>query len=126
MKLSYMSGDVITRTLNEAFGFDGWCLEVKSTTREVRWFVLVVLLLPVAVYCWFVVGLLRTVFLQCSFFGSFAHLLTAFHSIYRNHPKMKRADTTLPTLPQFASLIVVRACIEVCLNCSSPSLSIKL
>lgn len=62
MKLSYMSGDVITRTLNEAFGFDGWCLEVKSTTREVRWFVLVVLLLPVAVYCWFVVGLLRTVF----------------------------------------------------------------
>ncbi|EED86713.1 predicted protein [Thalassiosira pseudonana CCMP1335] len=34
-----MSGDVITRTLNEAFGFDGWCLEVKSTTREFLWII---------------------------------------------------------------------------------------
>jgi len=33
-KLSYMGGDIITKTLNEAFGYDGWCLEVKNTTRE--------------------------------------------------------------------------------------------
>ncbi len=33
-KLSYMGGDMITKTLNEAFGYDGWCLEVKNTTRE--------------------------------------------------------------------------------------------
>ena len=25
---------MITKTLNEAFGYDGWCLEVKNTTRE--------------------------------------------------------------------------------------------
>ena len=35
-KLTYLSGDSVTRTLNEAFGFDGWCLDIKSTTREVR------------------------------------------------------------------------------------------
>ena len=29
-----MGGDIITKTLNEAFGYDGWCLEVKNTTRE--------------------------------------------------------------------------------------------
>lgn len=34
MKLSYMGGDMITKTLNDAFGYDGWCLEVKNTTRE--------------------------------------------------------------------------------------------
>lgn len=34
IKLSYMGGDMITKTLNEAFGYDGWCLEVKNTTRE--------------------------------------------------------------------------------------------
>jgi recombination DNA repair RAD52 pathway protein len=34
IKLSYMGGDIITKTLNEAFGYDGWCLEVKNTTRE--------------------------------------------------------------------------------------------
>lgn len=34
-KLSYMSGDIITKTLNEAFGFDGWSLDVKQATREV-------------------------------------------------------------------------------------------
>jgi DNA recombination protein Rad52 len=33
-KLTYMSGEAVSRTLNEAFGFDGWCLEVKSTNRE--------------------------------------------------------------------------------------------
>ncbi|KAL7467635.1 hypothetical protein ACHAXS_007876 [Conticribra weissflogii] len=33
-KLSYMSGDIITKTLNEAFGFDGWSLDVKQATRE--------------------------------------------------------------------------------------------
>jgi hypothetical protein len=34
IKLFYMGGDIITKTLNEAFGYDGWCLEVKNTTRE--------------------------------------------------------------------------------------------
>mmetsp|Transcript_3819 Transcript_3819/g.8523 ORF Transcript_3819/g.8523 Transcript_3819/m.8523 type:complete len:453 (-) Transcript_3819:817-2175(-) len=34
MTLSYMGGDIITKTLNDAFGYNGWCLEVKSTTRE--------------------------------------------------------------------------------------------
>ena len=34
MKLSYMGGDMVTKTLNDAFGYDGWCLEVKNTTRE--------------------------------------------------------------------------------------------
>ncbi|KAL9187015.1 hypothetical protein ACHAXT_010735 [Thalassiosira profunda] len=34
MKLSYMGGDMVTKTLNEAFGYDGWSLEVKDTTRE--------------------------------------------------------------------------------------------
>ena len=34
-KLTYMSGDSVTRTLNEIFGFDGWCLEIKNTKREV-------------------------------------------------------------------------------------------
>jgi len=33
MKLSYMGGDVITQTLNEAFGYDGWSLEVKEKTQ---------------------------------------------------------------------------------------------
>eukprot|EP00574_Skeletonema_japonicum_P003008 CAMPEP_0201719812 /NCGR_PEP_ID=MMETSP0593-20130828/4926_1 /ASSEMBLY_ACC=CAM_ASM_000672 /TAXON_ID=267983 /ORGANISM="Skeletonema japonicum, Strain CCMP2506" /LENGTH=413 /DNA_ID=CAMNT_0048210331 /DNA_START=14 /DNA_END=1255 /DNA_ORIENTATION=+ len=33
MKLSYMGGDVITKTLNEAFGYDGWSLEVKDKTQ---------------------------------------------------------------------------------------------
>lgn len=33
-KLSYMGGDMVTKTLNETFGYDGWCLEVKNTTRE--------------------------------------------------------------------------------------------
>jgi len=35
-KLTYLSGDSVTRTLNDIFGFDGWCLEVKETKREVR------------------------------------------------------------------------------------------
>jgi len=33
-KLTYMSGDSITRTLNDVFGFDGWCLEIKDKNRE--------------------------------------------------------------------------------------------
>ena len=33
-KLTYLSGDSVTRTLNDVFGFDGWCLEVKETRRE--------------------------------------------------------------------------------------------
>jgi len=33
MKLSYMGGDVVTQTLNEAFGYDGWSLEVKDKTQ---------------------------------------------------------------------------------------------
>ena len=35
-QLTYMSGDSVTRTLNDVFGFDGWCLEVKNSNREVR------------------------------------------------------------------------------------------
>ena len=34
-QLTYMSGESVTRTLNDVFGFDGWCLEVKNTSREV-------------------------------------------------------------------------------------------
>jgi hypothetical protein len=34
-KLTYMSGDSVTRTLNDIFGFDGWSLEIKNTNREV-------------------------------------------------------------------------------------------
>ena len=30
MKLTYMSGEVVTRTLNEMFGFGGWCMEVRT------------------------------------------------------------------------------------------------
>lgn len=33
MKLSYMGGDVVTKTLNECFGYDGWSLEVKDKTQ---------------------------------------------------------------------------------------------
>lgn len=33
-KLTYMSGDSVTRTLNDVFGFDGWCLDIKDTKRE--------------------------------------------------------------------------------------------
>ncbi len=35
-KLTYISGDSVTRTLNDVFGFDGWCLEVKETRQESR------------------------------------------------------------------------------------------
>ena len=34
-KLSYMTGECISRTLNETFGYDGWCLEVKDTKQVV-------------------------------------------------------------------------------------------
>ena len=33
-KLTYLSGDSVTRTLNDIFGFDGWCLEIKESRRE--------------------------------------------------------------------------------------------
>ncbi|KAL7580356.1 hypothetical protein ACA910_004384 [Epithemia clementina (nom. ined.)] len=33
-KLTYMSGDVVTRTLNEAFGHSGWSFSVVSTTLQ--------------------------------------------------------------------------------------------
>ena len=33
-KLTYLSGDSVTRTLNDIFGFDGWCLSVIETKRE--------------------------------------------------------------------------------------------
>lgn len=33
-KLTYLSGEGVTRTLNEVFGFDGWNLEIKKTTQE--------------------------------------------------------------------------------------------
>ena len=36
MKLSYMGGDIVTKMLNEAFGYNGWCLEVKNTTHKER------------------------------------------------------------------------------------------
>lgn len=39
-QIAYMSGECVTRTLNEVFGFDGWCLEIKNTNREVRLFLL--------------------------------------------------------------------------------------
>jgi DNA repair and recombination protein RAD52 len=35
-KLTYLSGEGVTRTLNDIFGFDGWNLDIKSTQREVR------------------------------------------------------------------------------------------
>ena len=38
-KFSYMPGEVVTRTLNDAFGYNGWCLDVKNTTRDVVSFV---------------------------------------------------------------------------------------
>lgn len=34
-RLTYMSGDSVTRTLNEIFGFDGWNMELKNSNREV-------------------------------------------------------------------------------------------
>ena len=34
MKLTYMSGEVVTRTLNELFGFGGWSMEVREKNRE--------------------------------------------------------------------------------------------
>ena len=33
-KLVYLSGDSVTRTLNDVFGFDGWSLEVKKSERQ--------------------------------------------------------------------------------------------
>jgi DNA recombination protein Rad52 len=33
-KLTYLSGEGVTRTLNEVFGYDGWNLEIKGTNRE--------------------------------------------------------------------------------------------
>ena len=35
-KLTYLSGEGVTRTLNDIFGFDGWNLEIVKTQREVR------------------------------------------------------------------------------------------
>ena len=35
-KLEYMAGEVVTQTLNDAFGYDGWSMEVKDKSREVR------------------------------------------------------------------------------------------
>jgi DNA recombination protein Rad52 len=32
-QLTYMSGDVVTRTLNEAFGHNGWSVETKSQSQ---------------------------------------------------------------------------------------------
>ena len=34
-KLTYISGDEVTRTLNDVFGYQGWNLDIKSTNREV-------------------------------------------------------------------------------------------
>lgn len=34
-KLTYMSGEVVTRTLNLIFGYDGWNLNIQNTQREV-------------------------------------------------------------------------------------------
>ena len=31
-----MAGEVVTQTLNDAFGYDGWSMEVKDKSREVR------------------------------------------------------------------------------------------
>jgi DNA repair and recombination protein RAD52 len=33
-KLTYLSGDCISRTLNDIFGFDGWNLDVAKVQRE--------------------------------------------------------------------------------------------
>jgi DNA recombination protein Rad52 len=33
-KLTYMSGEGVTRTLNEIFGYDGWNLDIVKTNRE--------------------------------------------------------------------------------------------
>lgn len=35
-KLTYLSGEGVTRTLNEIFGYDGWNLDIKETKREVQ------------------------------------------------------------------------------------------
>jgi hypothetical protein len=35
-KLTYLSGEGVTRTLNDIFGYDGWNLDIKDTRREVR------------------------------------------------------------------------------------------
>ena len=35
-QLTYMSGESVTRTLNDIFGFDGWSSDIKNTTREVN------------------------------------------------------------------------------------------
>ena len=32
-KLTYMSGEGVSRTLNDVFGFDGWDLDIKDVTR---------------------------------------------------------------------------------------------
>jgi len=32
--LSYMSGDTITRTLNDVFGYSGWSMDIRSKERE--------------------------------------------------------------------------------------------
>jgi len=32
--LEYMAGEVVTQTLNDAFGYDGWSMEVKDKSRE--------------------------------------------------------------------------------------------
>lgn len=34
-QLSYMSGECVSRMMNEIFGYDGWSLEIKSTKQEV-------------------------------------------------------------------------------------------
>lgn len=36
MKLTYMSGEVVTRTLNELFGFGGWSMEVRRIENSAR------------------------------------------------------------------------------------------
>lgn len=33
-KLTYISGDCISRTLNDVFGFDGWNLDISKVQRE--------------------------------------------------------------------------------------------
>lgn len=35
-KLTYLSGEGVTRTLNDIFGFNGWNLQIMKTQREVR------------------------------------------------------------------------------------------
>lgn len=44
-KLDYMAGETVTQTLNDAFGYDGWSMEVKDKTREVCIFTIKTLLL---------------------------------------------------------------------------------